>query len=329
MEPAREAPSDVIAAFERASRGLGAVRDALRGVIFGQDTAVELALCAIVASGWAMITGGPGSAKTRLVRSLGQALGLETGRIVFTPDLDLDDLTRPAEGARTLDGSGAPRPQPAAGLLRQLLLADDLDRAAPRLRSALLEAAHAGGLDGSPTPLPRPFHLFATGAEGGLAGFTETEIDRFLLRIDLGAPDRDGERRMLIETAGPTAGPLDAVMDVTALLEAQRVAVELPVGEAVVEAMLDLVRRARPDDPSAPAIVRAQVARGPGPRAGQALMRLARARALIDGRASPSAADVKALAPAVLTPRLTMVEQHGARFDAAPVVVALVEAMGT
>ena len=172
--------------------------------------------------------------------------------------------------------------------------------------------------------LAKPFHLFATGGRDGLAGFDEAEIDRFLLQIDLGAPDRDGERRMLIETAFGVQAPPSAVMDAASLLAAQRVAVELPVGERVVEAMLDLVRRARPDDPSAPPIVRSEVARGPGPRAGQALMRLARATALIDGRPSPSAADVRAVAPAVLGPRLQMVDRHGRAGDRAAVLDALV-----
>jgi MoxR-like ATPase len=130
---------------------------------------------------------------------------------------------------------------------------------------------------------------------------------------------------MLIETAGREIPPV-AVMDAQAVAAAQRLAVELPVGERVVEAMLDLVRRARPDDPSAPAIVREEVARGPGPRAGQALMRLARASALIDGRASPSAADVRAVAPAVLAPRLKMSERRGAKSNAHRVIEALLAA---
>jgi MoxR-like ATPase len=319
MEPAREAPSDVIAAFERSAAALGRARDALRGVIFGQDEAVELALAALVGGGWAMVAGGPGSAKTRLVEALGAVFGLRVGRLLFTPDLELHALMQapPADGPRNDRRRGPP-------LAAQLLLADDLDRAPPRVRSALIEAAHDGSLalEGERVPLPRPFHLFATAGRDGLAGFDPAEVDRFLLQIDLGAPDREGERRMLIETAGREV-EARPILDPSVLVEAQRVAVELPVGERVVEAMLDLVRRARPDDPSAPDIVRRDVARGPGPRAGQALMRLARARALIDGRASPSAADVRALVPAVLGPRLTMAERHGRRLETGPVYEAL------
>ncbi len=325
MEPAREAQNDVIVAFERSSQALGRAREALRGVIFGQDRAVELALAAIVAGGWAMAAGGPGAAKTRLVEALGRVLGLQTGRVLFTPDLELDDLTQAPDGGRVIREAGQRR-EPIAPLMSQLLLADDLERAQPWLRSAILEAAHAGviEIDGERVALPKPFHLFAVGKEG-LQGFDEGEIDRFLLQIDMGAPDREGERRMLIETASREIPPA-AVMDIVTLTAAQRLAVELPVGERVVEAMLDLVRRARPDDPSAPAIVREEVARGPGPRAGQALMRLARASALIDGRASPSAEDVRALAPAVLGPRLKMSERRGAKASAARVIEELLAA---
>ena len=318
MEPAREAPSsDVVAAFERASEALARARAALRAVVFGQDRAVDMALAALVAGGWAMVSGGPGLAKTRLVEGLARVTGLSFGRIPFTPDLDLAAAARPITGAR---GRLAEPP-----LAAQLLLADELDRASPAVRATLIEAAHDGTLvvDGRSVALAKPFHLFATGGRDGLAGFDEAEIDRFLLQIDLGHPDRDGERRMLIETASRTTPPSPA-MDAASLLAAQRVAVELPVGERVVEAMLDLVRRARPDDPSAPEVVRSEVARGPGPRAGQALMRLARATALIDGRPSPSAADVRAVAPAVLGPRLVMVERHGRAGDRSAVLEALV-----
>jgi MoxR-like ATPase len=325
MGPAREASNEVVAAFERASDALGRARSALRGVIFGQDGAIELALATLVAGGHAMVVGGPGSAKTTLVQALGRALGLYAGRIQFTPDLDLSDLVGREDESRRENAWGGRRARVAGPVFRQLLLADDLDRAAPRVRTALLEAMHAGAVDvgAESHPLPRPFHLLATRGPTGDAGLNETEIDRFLLQIDMGPPDRGGERRMLIEDAGRDLSTVAAAMDAAALIEAQRVAVELPVGEKVVETILEVVRRARPDDPSAPPLVRAAVARGPGPRAGQALMRLARARALVEGRVSPSAADVKALALPVLKPRLTLHTEPARRADAEAVVAAL------
>jgi MoxR-like ATPase len=328
MGPAREASNEVVAAFERASDALGRARAALRGVIFGQDPAIELALATLVAGGHAMVVGSPGSAKTTLVQALGRALGLQTGRIQFTPDLDLADLAGDDEGRReTLWGER--RRHPTGPLFRQLVLADDLDRAAPRVRTALLEAMHEGSVPvkGAVQPLPRPFHLLATRTATGEAGLNETEIDRFLLQIDMGPPDRGGEKRMLIETGGRDAATVHPAMDAEALIQAQRVAVELPVGEKVVETILEVVRRARPDDPSAPPLVRTAVERGPGPRAGQALMRLARAKALVEGRVTPSVADVKLLALPVLKPRLALRADLNRRADAESVVAALLEGL--
>ncbi len=324
MEPAREASNALIAAFERSSEALGRVRAALRGVIYGQDRSVDLALAALVAGGHALIVGAPGSAKTRLASALGHTLGLEAARAVFTPSLTLDDLAAQPDQRRAEDATGARR-RASPALFSQLLLAEDLDRAAPAVRSALLEAVHEGTvrIGGETRPLRRPFHLIATRTPDAGFDLSETEADRFLVQIDMGAPDRGGERRLLIETTGGEPVGVPGVMNAEALLEAQRVAVELPVGEKVVEAILDLVRRARPDDPSAPKVVREQVRRGPGPRAGQALMRLARARALIDGRASPSADDVKALAEGVLKFRLTMQEGR----SVGPVIEELVSAL--
>jgi MoxR-like ATPase len=329
MGPAREASNDVVAAFERSSEALGRARSALRGVIFGQDEAIELALAALVAGGHAMVVGGPGSAKTTLVQALGRALGLNVGRVQFTPDLELSDLVGAEDEDRRVNAWGERRRQPSGPIFRQLLLADDLDRAAPRVRTAVLEAMHEGSVPvkGASQPLPRPFHLLATRTLTGDAGLNETEIDRFLLQIDMGPPDRSGEKRLLIETAGRDAGSVHAAMDAEALIEAQRVAVELPVGEKVVETILEVVRRARPDDPSAPALVKTAVARGPGPRAGQALMRLARAKALVEGRVTPSAADVKALALPVLKPRLTLHDALGRRAEAEAVVAALLQGL--
>jgi MoxR-like ATPase len=200
-------------------------------------------------------------------------------------------------------------------VFRQLLLVERLDAAQPRVRQALVEAMQAGFLTHGAAAhiLPRPFHLMATGADGLAGGLDEAAADRFLAQIDLGWPDRDGERRMLLETVADAPPKLAPALGAQELIEAQRVAVELPVGEKVVETILEIVRRARPDDPSAPRLVKESVARGPGPRAGQALMRLARARALVDARPSPSQADVAALALPVLKPRLLLAPagRHG------------------
>jgi MoxR-like ATPase len=337
MPTAREAPKaapadtprDVIAAFERASAALGRARAGLRGVVFGQDAAVELALAAVVAGGHALVAGAPGVSKTRLIQALGRSLGLSVGRLAFSPDLTLEDLVGDGgEGRREVDASGRLRPR-GGPVFRQLLLAETLDQAAPRVRAALIDALHDGILHRGPNPhsLPRPFHVFATGGENAAADLSETEADRFLVQIDMGWPDRSGERRMLIETTDDAPLDIARALDPADLLEAQRTAVELPVGEKVVQLILELVRRARPDDKSAPALVRESVLRGPGPRAGQALMRLARARALIDARPAPSQADVFSLALAVLKPRLALAPAGRTGPTAETVVEALVRSL--
>lgn len=329
MQPAREVSKpesrDVIAAFEQAGEALGRARGALKGVVFGHDAAVELGLAALVAGGHALITGAPGVSKTRLAAALARVLGLQAGRVTLAADATLADLVGEDDERRRAP-SDAGRHRPGAGpVFRQLLLVQALEAAPARVRAALIEALHDGVLRDGPRahPLPRPFHVLASGGEGASLGLNDAEADRFLLQIDMGWPDRSGERRLLIETAAEA--PLEAprVLDAPALLAAQRLAVELPVGEKVVETILELVRRARPDDPAAPALVREAVARGPGPRAGQALMRLARARALIDSRPSPSQADVHALALAVLRPRLVLAPLG----RGGPTVEAVVEAL--
>lgn len=308
MQPVREAPNDVIAAFERASEGLSRVRQALRGVVFGQDQAVALGLSVLVGGGHALVAGAPGVSKTRLVEALGQALGLTIGRIELTSEIEIADLVQPEDIGRHERPGGRVRLR-AGPVFRHLILLERLDAAAPRVRGSIVDAMQEGFLahGASTHALPRPFHILATGKDGLAGGLDEAASDRFLAQIDLGWPDRDGERRMLLE---PTDQRLDLanVLTPLELIAAQRVAVELPVGEKVVELILELVRRARPEDPSAPPAIREAVARGPGPRAGQALMRLARARALIDGRPSPSQADVAALALPVLKPRLDLIQ---------------------
>jgi len=314
MQPVREAANEVIAAFERASEGLSRARTALQGAVFGQDAAVTLGLSVLVAGGHALVAGAPGVSKTRLVEALGRALGLSIGRLELHADSELADLVQPEDQSRREGPDGRPRPQ-TEPLFRQLLLVERLDAAQPRVRQALVDAMQDSFLShgASPQVLPRPFHLMATGADGLAAGLDTAAADRFLVQIDLGWPDRDGERRMLLETPADAPLKVAAALDARELIEAQRVAVELPVGEKVVETILEIVRRARPDDPSAPRLVKEAVVRGPGPRAGQALMRLARARALVDARPSPSQADVVSLALPVLKPRLLLAPagRHG------------------
>jgi MoxR-like ATPase len=156
--------------------------------------------------------------------------------------------------------------------------------------------------------LPAPFHVLATQnpiEQEGTYPLPEAQLDRFLLSIEIGYPDAAAERAMLLATTGSQVAQADAVMDAAGLMKAQALVRAVPVGEKLVDAILALVRGARPES-AAEDLVRKHVAWGPGPRAAQALMLASRARALLDGRLSPSLDDVAALAQPVLRHRMAL-----------------------
>ncbi len=304
--PALDLP---VARAEALSERLATVRHRIGHVIFGQAEVVDQALTTLLAGGHALLVGLPGLAKTRLVETLGRVLGLEERRVQCTPDLMpadiigsevLEDLEGGKRGFRFLPGP----------IFTQLLMADEINRASPRTQSALLQAMQEGRVSvaGQYHPLPKPFHVLATQnpiEQEGTYPLPEAQLDRFLLEIRVPYPDREAERRMLLATTGAPESPVTPVLAPGELLEAQALVRQLPVGASVVEAILDLVREGRPETSEIPEI-RRHVSWGPGPRASQALMLAARARALMDGRLSPSVDDVVALAPAVLRHRMAL-----------------------
>jgi MoxR-like ATPase len=287
---------------------VGRAREAIHTVIFGQEDVVDLTLITLLAGGHGLLVGVPGLAKTKLVDTLGTVLGLDARRIQFTPDLMPSDIL----GSEILD-EGADRRRSfrfvKGPVFAQLLMADEINRASPRTQSALLQAMqeHHVSVGGERHDLPQPFHVLATQnpiEQEGTYPLPEAQLDRFLLEIDVGYPTRDAERRILIETTGAEDHKPTAVMNSEALMNAQRLVRRLPVGESVVEAILDLVRSARPGAGNAD--TDKHVAWGPGPRASQALTLCARARALYDGRLAPSIDDIKALAEPVLQHRMAL-----------------------
>ena len=200
-------------------------------------------------------------------------------------------------------------------------MADEINRASPRTQSALLQAMQERHVSvaGHDHPLPAPFHVLATQnplEQEGTYPLPEAQLDRFLMQIDVPYPDRDAERRMIIATTGTDDREVTAVLDPAGLLAAQRLVRRVPVGEAVVDAILTLVREGRPES-STLKEVRAGVAWGPGPRASQALMLASRARAVLDGRLSPSVDDVVALAKPILRHRMAL--NFAARADGATI----------
>ena len=297
----------VVQHAEAALDTIGRARDAIGRVIFGQERVVELSLVTLLAGGHGLLVGVPGLAKTKLVETLGTVLGLDARRVQFTPDLMPSDIL----GTEVLD-EGADRRRSfrflKGPIFAQLLMADEINRASPRTQSALLQAMQEFHVSvaGERHDLPRPFHVLATQnpiEQEGTYPLPEAQLDRFLLQIDVGYPDRGAERRILLETTGLDEARADPVMSTDALMAAQRLVRRLPVGDSVVEAILDLVRSARPDDNPDLAD---KLMWGPGPRASQSLMLAARARALVQGRLAPSIDDVAALAGPVLKHRMAL-----------------------
>lgn len=278
--------------------------------VIGQDHVIELALMTLLSGGHALLVGVPGLAKTRLVETLGTVMGLSNNRVQFTPDLMPADIIgsevmdQDKAGARSFRFIEGP-------VFSQLLMADEINRASPRTQSALLQAMQERQVSvaGVTYDLPAPFHVLATQnpiEQEGTYPLPEAQLDRFLFQIDVHFPDRETEREILLATTGFEEAQSNAIFTPAKLLAAQNAVRRMPVGDNVVEAILDLVRLARPQEEGASPRVRGAVSWGPGPRAAQALMLAVRARALIDGRVAPSIDDVVALAHPVLIHRMAL-----------------------
>ncbi|MFY8095603.1 MAG: AAA family ATPase [Niveispirillum sp.] len=302
-------PQSLLREVEALGAKLDAARQAVGRVIFGQQEVIDLSLVTLLAGGHLLLIGVPGLAKTRLVETLGTVMGLDDRRVQCTPDLMPADILGSEVLEEGEDGRRAFRFIPGP-VFAQLLMADEINRASPRTQSALLQAMQEGRVSvaGHYHPLPRPFHVLATQnplEQEGTYPLPEAQLDRFLLQVDVDYPDRDAERRMMIATTGADAGTVTAVLTPPDLIAAQALVRRVPVGDSVVDGILDLVRNARPDS-SPLETVRRHVAWGPGPRASQALMLAARARALLDARLTPSLDDVVALAKPVLRHRMAL-----------------------
>jgi MoxR-like ATPase len=275
----------------------------------GQEKVVDLVLAAMLCGGHALLVGLPGLGKTRLVDTLSTVMGLKGNRIQFTPDLMPADilgsevLDTTADGGRNFRFIEGP-------IFCQLLMADEINRASPRTQSALLQAMQEREVTiaGQHRPLGRPFHVLATQnpiEQEGTYPLPEAQLDRFLVQVDVDYPDRATEREILIATTGAEEAQVHQVFTAGELLAAQAVLRRMPVGDQVVEMILDLVRACRPQETEGAALADV-LSWGPGPRAAQALMLTVRARALLDGRLVPNADDVRALARPVMIHRMSL-----------------------
>lgn len=292
--PASRAPSPGV--DSTIATEIARVRQAVATRVFGKDERIRLALTCLLADGHLLIEDVPGMGKTTLAHSLAQALGLSFARIQFTSDLMPSDIL----GVSVYDRNAAAFHFNAGPIFAQLVLADEVNRASPRTQSALLEAMaeRQVTIEGHTRELGTPFAVIATQNpvdHSGTFALPDSQLDRFLMRIDLGYPPDAAERRLLAEgSRRPPA--LAPVADVATLLRWQQAAAAVQTRDAVIDYLLQLVAFSR----------RAGVfEQGLSPRAGLALRRAAQAWALIDGRDFVMPEDVQAVLPAVVDHRLT------------------------
>jgi MoxR-like ATPase len=300
--------ANLVAEIEALGERLGAARAQVNRRFIGQERVVELVLASMLCGGHALLVGLPGLGKTLLVDTLGTVMGLKANRIQFTPDLMPADIL----GSEVLDGvDGARSFRFIEGpIFCELLMADEINRASPRTQSALLQAMQEREVTiaGRHRRLGPPFHVLATQnpiEQEGTYPLPEAQLDRFLVQVDVSYPTRATERDILLATTGSEAAQAAQVFTKEQLMAAQALLRRMPVGEKVVEAILDLVRACRPGEPEG-ADLAGVLSWGPGPRAAQALMLMVRARALLTGRLVPSTEDVAALARPVLEHRMSL-----------------------
>ena len=302
-------PQDLVAEIEALGQRLAQAKVSINRRFIGQEKVVDLVLAAMLCGGHALLVGLPGLGKTRLVDTLSTVMGLKGNRIQFTPDLMPADilgsevLDTTADGGRNFRFIEGP-------IFCQLLMADEINRASPRTQSALLQAMQEREVTiaGQHRPLGRPFHVLATQnpiEQEGTYPLPEAQLDRFLVQVDVDYPDRATERDILIATTGAEEAQVHQVFTAGELLAAQAVLRRMPVGDQVVEMILDLVRACRPQEAEGAALADV-LSWGPGPRAAQAVMLTVRARALLDGRLVPNADDVRALARPVMIHRMSL-----------------------
>ncbi|HEY5363153.1 MAG TPA: MoxR family ATPase [Aestuariivirga sp.] len=298
-----------VSELDKTAIKLKAAREELGKIVFGQENVIDLALITILAGGHGLIVGAPGLAKTKLAASLGTVLGLAEKRIQFTPDLMPADIL----GAEILDSDAKGKRAfrfVKGPVFAQLLMADEINRASPRTQSALLQAMqeHIVTVAGHHHALPEPFHVLATQnpiEQEGTYPLPEAQLDRFLMQIDISYPPLAAERQMLFATTGGAEAVPKQVLIAAELQSAQSLVRDVPVGEQVTTAILNTIRAARPGVGSA-AYINDAVAWGPSPRAAQSLMLCVKARALLQGRLSPSVDDVVALLEPVLKHRMAL-----------------------
>ncbi|MDH5723198.1 MAG: MoxR family ATPase [Alphaproteobacteria bacterium] len=304
-----QAKKDIIKDFEALHKKLSSLRKEISKTVIGQDKVIEQTLITLISGGHALLVGVPGLAKTLLVETIAKTTGMHANRIQCTPDLMPADIIGSEVLEETAKGKRSFRFIPGP-VFCEFLMADEINRASPRTQSALLQAMQERevSVSGQPYALPSPFHVLATQnpiEQEGTYPLPEAQLDRFMIQIMVDYPDLESERQIIIETTKSSTSPIKKVIDKQDLLDAQMLVKDMPIGENVVECILELVRALRPGETSSD-IVNNFVTWAPGPRGSQNLILATRAKALLDGRTAPVIGDVIDLAVPVLRHRMAL-----------------------
>jgi len=287
------------------------IRKQLGGAIVGQDHVIEQLLVCLFARGHCILEGVPGLAKTLLVRTLARCLSLDFNRIQFTPDLMPSDITGTdmmyedrSSGHREFRFLQGP-------LFANVVLADEINRTPPKTQAALLEAMQERQVSagGKRHALPDPFFVLATQnpiEQEGTYPLPEAQLDRFLLKVFVGYPDEDEERKIYRLTTSDASVDPTPVLSGEEMLKLQGIVRRVPVSDLCVDYVARMVRSTRPADAAAPQFIRDWVLWGVGPRGGQSLIMASRARAALDGRPEVAVDDIRAMAAAVLRHRIVL-----------------------
>jgi MoxR-like ATPase len=289
---------------------LGLLKKEIQKIIVGQDVVIEEMLIALLAGGHCLLEGVPGLAKTLMVRTMSQALDLSFRRIQFTPDLMPTDIlgTEILEedhvtGKRFFKFNKGP-------IFANILLADEINRTPPKTQSALLEAMQEFEVTygGQTYPLDKPFFILATQnpiEQAGTYPLPEAQLDRFLLFVKIGYPTAEEEVRVLSSTTGTKKANIEAIIGAEEIQQLQALVREVSISEEIVSYVSNMIRATRPETTNVP-YIKEWVRWGAGPRAGQALILTAKARALFHGRYAVTAEDIHTMAFPVLRHRILM-----------------------
>ncbi len=328
------APSeDEVGAVAALAADYRRLRSEIGRVIVGQDEVVDQLLTGLFARGHVLLVGVPGLAKTLLVSTVSKILSLSFRRIQFTPDMMPSDITGtdilqddPETGRRSFAFIAGP-------LFANIILADEINRTPPKTQAALLEAMQERHVTaGNRTyALPDPFFVLATQnpiEQEGTYPLPEAQLDRFMLNVRVPYPTAAEELEILRQTTGAPPGEPSVTLSAEQILAIQGLVRRVPVPEHVFVHARDLVRASRPHEPEATPLVRKCVSWGAGPRAGQALILGAKARAVLDGRFAATIADLRRVAPPVLRHRIvTTFHAEAEGIDPDKVVAHLLEAI--